>query len=233
MSFIADGLLLAGALTAAFYCWILSVRVKGLKDLDTGLGSAIAALSNQVNEMQKALKSTQAVTGASISEMENLADRAEAASNQLRMMLAAVEEKRSSKIKESEKPPVKSNRVKVDQDLDKKSSNSETSSDATTVSDVNAVSDAKTTSQKGDEITPDDKPATSTTGRVKKFPTKAKMSDNTDDKGTEDTEIKGKIGQWRARKLQKEVADRIKERDDPAEREDLVQVLQEILAANK
>jgi len=92
MDLIADALLLAGALSAAFYCWALSRRVKSLNDLDKGVGSAIANLSSQVGEMQTALKATQSVTGASIAEMEELAERAERAAENLRLMLATVQE---------------------------------------------------------------------------------------------------------------------------------------------
>ena len=55
MTLIADGLLIAGALAAAFYCWILSSRVKSLKDLDSGLGAAIAGLSQKVDDMHLSL----------------------------------------------------------------------------------------------------------------------------------------------------------------------------------
>lgn len=59
MEMIADGLLIAGALAAALYCWILSIRLKGLKGLDDGLGAAISTLSTQVDEMRRTLKATQ------------------------------------------------------------------------------------------------------------------------------------------------------------------------------
>ena len=90
MDLIADGLLLAGAVTAAFYCWILSVRVKGLKDLDTGLGSAIAALSHRVKDMQTTLQSAKSATGEKMSDLEELSKRAERATKDLKKLLAAV-----------------------------------------------------------------------------------------------------------------------------------------------
>jgi len=105
MDLIADALLLAGALTAAIYCWVLSKRVKGLTDLDTGLGSAIASLSSEVSEMQTALHAAQSVTGASLSDMEELAERAERAAENLKLMLATVQE-------EKEAAPRKSARVR-------------------------------------------------------------------------------------------------------------------------
>lgn len=97
MELIADSLLIGGALAAAFYCWILSVRVRGLKDLDKGLGGAIASLSKQVDDMQKTLKAAKSVSETSQHELEELAARAERASDQLRLMLATTQETRREK----------------------------------------------------------------------------------------------------------------------------------------
>ena len=109
MSLIADGLLIAGALAAAFYCWILSSRVKSLKDLDTGLGAAIAALSGKVDEMQSALKATQQVTGASHSGIAEMTERAEKVAEELTMLLERreAEESRARRPQNPEKqaPP--------------------------------------------------------------------------------------------------------------------------------
>ena len=88
MELIADGLLIAGALAAAFYCWVLSVRVRGLKDLDQGLGAAIAGLSNQVTEMRTALKTTQSSAGASADHLRQSTEAAEAAAERLAALLA-------------------------------------------------------------------------------------------------------------------------------------------------
>lgn len=70
MDLIADGLLIAGTLAAAFYCWVLSRRVKSLKDLDQGLGAAIASLSKQVDEMQRALGETKLAAEEAFSDLE-------------------------------------------------------------------------------------------------------------------------------------------------------------------
>jgi len=84
MDLIADGLLIAGALSAAFYCFVLSRRVRRLANLDDGLGAAIAQLSRQVDDMRKALQATQATSegalaalSARISDAEALAGRLE------------------------------------------------------------------------------------------------------------------------------------------------------------
>lgn len=111
MSLIADGLLIAGALAAAFYCWILSARVKSLKDLDKGLGAAISALSGKVDDMQTALKATQEVTGQSHSGMASMTDRAERAAEELTFLLERVEagerqaQRREKPEKAAPKPP--------------------------------------------------------------------------------------------------------------------------------
>lgn len=91
MTLIADTLLIAGALAAAFYCWILSARVKSLKDLDNGLGAAIAALSGKVDEMQTALRVTQKATDASHSGIEAMTERANKAAEDLSDLLNRVE----------------------------------------------------------------------------------------------------------------------------------------------
>ena len=97
MNLIADGLLFAGAITAAVYCWVLSNRVKKLSDLDSGLGSAIATLSIEVKEMQSALKNAQSITGTSVSELEQLVERSKSACDTLRLMLATVQESKAEK----------------------------------------------------------------------------------------------------------------------------------------
>ena len=87
MTLLADGLLIAGALAAAIYCWVLSSRVRSLKDLDKGLGAAIAGLSERVDAMQDTLRLTQAAAGAPTAHMEELADRAERLAGELSHLL--------------------------------------------------------------------------------------------------------------------------------------------------
>jgi len=180
MDLIADALLLAGALSAAFYCWALSRRVKSLNDLDKGVGSAIANLSSQVGEMQTALKATQSVTGASIAEMEELAERAERAAENLRLMLATVQEDKA----EVETLPRKTRRVR------KFPSSLKTKSEPEVALEKPAP--AKTEPKKEREKT--DSPA---------------------------------------RQLQKDVVEKMLDRDEDRSREQLVEALQSILAASK
>jgi len=104
MDLIADSLLIGGAIAAAFYCWVLSVRVRSLKDLDKGLGGAIAGLSKQVDDMQTTLKAAKSFSETSKADLDALAERAEHASDRLRDLLDEAEtveraERRSATIK--------------------------------------------------------------------------------------------------------------------------------------
>ena len=46
---IADVLLVAGALGAGVYCYVLARRLSRFNDLETGVGGAVAVLSAQVD----------------------------------------------------------------------------------------------------------------------------------------------------------------------------------------
>ena len=91
MSLIADGLLIAGALAAAFYCWILSSRVKSLKDLDSGLGAAIYGLSQKVDEMHAALEATRTATEPKPPSMAKVATKSAKMARDLETMLQEAE----------------------------------------------------------------------------------------------------------------------------------------------
>ncbi len=93
MLFIADGLLIAGGVAAAFYCWVLARRVRGLTDMDNGVGAAISALSRQVDEVKSSLDLAKAVTGASRKELAELTARAEISAGRLELLLAALHER--------------------------------------------------------------------------------------------------------------------------------------------
>jgi hypothetical protein len=93
MALIADGLMIAAALVAALYCLVLSARIRALKDLDRGLGAAIAQLSHQVDGMQGALGEAKRVSGASVKELRELTARAEMAAGRLELLLAALHER--------------------------------------------------------------------------------------------------------------------------------------------
>jgi hypothetical protein len=92
MEFIADALLIAGATGAGAYCMVLSKRLRALKDLDSGLGAAIATLSRQVDEMRGSLESAKALTGDQNRSLSQLTARAEMAAGRLELLLAALHE---------------------------------------------------------------------------------------------------------------------------------------------
>lgn len=59
MDLIADLLLIAAAVGAAFYCFALSRRLKSLGSSETEFGSAINALSEQVTRLEQAIQASQ------------------------------------------------------------------------------------------------------------------------------------------------------------------------------
>ncbi|MFV0332808.1 MAG: hypothetical protein ACK5JR_01865 [Tropicimonas sp.] len=90
MSMIADILLVAGALGATFYCYILSRRLSRFSNLENGMGGAVAVLSVQVDEMTKALGEAQALSKDSATSLEQLTGRAEAAAARIELLLASM-----------------------------------------------------------------------------------------------------------------------------------------------
>lgn len=93
MDLIADILLIAGALGAAFYCLILARRIKRLSRLDTGLGGAISALSAQVDEIRNSVKAATQASGASMKDLMEVTNRAEIAAGRLELLLSTVHER--------------------------------------------------------------------------------------------------------------------------------------------
>lgn len=90
MDMIADLLLGAGALGVAFYCHMLARRLRAFQRLEGGMGSAIAVLSQQVDEMTQALGRAQLTAGDSADRLEERVARAEAAAKRLELLLASL-----------------------------------------------------------------------------------------------------------------------------------------------
>lgn len=90
MNIIADILMAAGSFGAAIYCYILSGRLKKFTTLESGMGSAIAVLSAQVDDMTKALSSAQSAASDSADGLQALTARAEAVSGRLELLVAAL-----------------------------------------------------------------------------------------------------------------------------------------------
>ncbi|TCL01436.1 hypothetical protein BXY66_2751 [Shimia isoporae] len=90
MTMIADILLVAGALGASVYCYVLARRLAKFNDLEAGVGGAVAVLSTQVDELTRSLKAAQATAGTSTKKLEDLTKRAETASKRMELLLASM-----------------------------------------------------------------------------------------------------------------------------------------------
>lgn len=90
MALIADILLAAGALGAAFYCWVLGRRLKRFNNLETGMGGAVAVLSAQVDDLEKSLSAARTAAAQSARELTDLTQRAEDVRRQLELQMAAL-----------------------------------------------------------------------------------------------------------------------------------------------
>ncbi|MBB97812.1 MAG: hypothetical protein CML68_24830 [Rhodobacteraceae bacterium] len=120
MEFIADILLVAGALGAGFYCFILAKRLTRFNDLEKGVGGAVAVLSAQVDDLSKALNQAQSVSGESTEALADLTHRAEAVAQRLELMMASMhdlseeptkgEPEKSTPVSEEPAPPASAER---------------------------------------------------------------------------------------------------------------------------
>lgn len=90
MDIAADLLLLAGALGAGLFCFVLARRLNRFNDLETGVGGAVALLSAQVDELSKALVQAQATSDGSTATLRDLTTRAESVAQRLELMIASM-----------------------------------------------------------------------------------------------------------------------------------------------
>lgn len=90
MDFIADILLLSGAIAAAGYCYVLAQRLRRFTDLEKGVGAAVAVLSAQVDDLSTLLDQAEGRAKASAEALIAASSRAEAARDKLDLMLAAM-----------------------------------------------------------------------------------------------------------------------------------------------
>lgn len=90
MEMIADILLVAGALGAGFYCFVLARRLNRFNDLEKGVGGAVAVLSAQVDDLNKSLVAARAISDGSTKELEGLTGRAESVAQRLELMMASM-----------------------------------------------------------------------------------------------------------------------------------------------
>ena len=90
MMTIADILLVAGALGAGFYCYVLSRRLRRFTDLEKGVGGAVAVLSAQVDDLTKTLGQAQMTARTSVGTLDEVSTRAEAAGRRLELLVASL-----------------------------------------------------------------------------------------------------------------------------------------------
>ncbi|MCV2881816.1 DUF6468 domain-containing protein [Actibacterium sp. XHP0104] len=90
MTMIADILLAAGALGAAFYCMVLSRRLRRFNDLEKGMGGAIAVLSAQVDDMTRALEGARGTAQSTSQSLGDLTGRAEEVAQRLELLVASL-----------------------------------------------------------------------------------------------------------------------------------------------
>lgn len=90
MTLIADILMIAGALGAAYYCLILSRRLRRFSDLEGGVGGAVAVLSVQVDDMNRTIRQAEKAAAESAARLNELTARSEDAARRLELMFAAM-----------------------------------------------------------------------------------------------------------------------------------------------
>ncbi|WP_170762735.1 hypothetical protein [Ruegeria lacuscaerulensis] len=90
MELIADILLVAGALGAGLYCFVLSRRLKRFTDLEKGVGGAVAVLSTQADELKKSLDSARDASDQSGAVLKDLTEQAETVAQRLELMMASM-----------------------------------------------------------------------------------------------------------------------------------------------
>lgn len=90
MALISDLLLVAGALAAGFYCFVLSRRLNAFKDAENGVGQVVASLSQQVDELNNSIESARAEASSSSGVLSELTQRAESVAQRLELMVASM-----------------------------------------------------------------------------------------------------------------------------------------------
>lgn len=90
MELIADILLVAGALGAGIYCFVLSRRLRRFNDLEKGVGGAVAVLSAQVDDLTRTLETARTTASTSTESLGGLTDRAENVARRLELLVASM-----------------------------------------------------------------------------------------------------------------------------------------------
>lgn len=90
MNLIADVLLAGGALVSALYCLVLSRRLRKFTDLEKGVGGAVALLAAKADDLDRTLRAAQTSAKTSVSTLEEVSGRAEAAARHLELLVASL-----------------------------------------------------------------------------------------------------------------------------------------------
>ncbi|MCB1343190.1 MAG: hypothetical protein KDK24_19395 [Pseudooceanicola sp.] len=90
MELVADILLVAGALGAGLYCFVLARRLNRFNDLEKGVGGAVAVLSAQVDDLTRTLIAAQSTATGSNDVLADLTGRAESVASRLELMMASM-----------------------------------------------------------------------------------------------------------------------------------------------
>lgn len=105
MDLISDTLLIAGTLGAAFYCFVLSRRLKRFNDLERGVGGAVAVLSAQVDDLSRTLQAAQTAANSSKGSLIAQTARAEDVARRLELILASMHDLPESAAAPENNPP--------------------------------------------------------------------------------------------------------------------------------
>jgi len=105
VEFVADFLLVAGALGAGFFCFVLARRLNRFNDLEKGVGGAVALLSAQVDDLAKTLVAARATSDGTNAALDELTGRAESVAQRLELMMASMHDiPETSQTNEVQKP---------------------------------------------------------------------------------------------------------------------------------
>ena len=105
MEMIADILLVAGALGAGVYCFVLARRLARFNDLENGVGGAVAVLSAQVDDLTKTLHAAQSTANSSTESLDGLTERAEGVAKRLELLVASMHDLPDPKAPEASRTP--------------------------------------------------------------------------------------------------------------------------------
>ena len=90
MEFISDILLVAGAIGAGAYCFVLARRLNRFNDLEIGMGGAVAVLSAQVDDLTRTLQAARQTADNSTQSLLGVTERAEEVARRLELLVAAM-----------------------------------------------------------------------------------------------------------------------------------------------